>query len=159
MPVIWERMGVKQDYTDDAYHMAYVDDPEESAWGIIGRGVGGYNTERVGDSQFQRLCFVLRGPDEEVVGGVLAEAYYGWLFVDLLWVKEELRGRGYGHRLLTAVEEAAKEHGARQVYLDTFSFQAPDFYRQHGYEVFGELADFPSGHQRLFMTKALVEDR
>jgi hypothetical protein len=40
-------------------------------------------------------------------------------------------------------------------YLDTFSFQAPDFYKKLGYEVFGELQDFPHGHQRYFMKKRL----
>jgi hypothetical protein len=39
--------------------------------------------------------------------------------------------------------------------LDTFSFQAPDFYKQHGYQVFGELQDFPSGHQRYYLKKQL----
>jgi GNAT superfamily N-acetyltransferase len=146
---------VEQAQLDSGYHIAYVDNPEESAWGIIGRGVGAYNREQTGASQFERLCYVLRGPDDEIVGGVLGEAYYGWLFVDLLWVKEELRGRGHGHDLLTTVEEAARQRGAQQAYLDTFSFQAPEFYKQHGYEVFAELQDFPPGHQRYFMRKRL----
>jgi len=29
------------------------------------------------------------------------------------------------------------------------------FYKQHGYQVFGELQDFPPGHQRYFLTKQL----
>jgi len=81
--------------------------------------------------------------------------YWGWLYVDLLWIEEELRGRGYGHRLLTRVEDEARKFGAKHAYLDTFSFQVPDFYKQHGYQVFGELQDFPPGHQRYFMKKEL----
>ena len=67
----------------------------------------------------------------------------------------ELRGRGYGHRLLTVAEDEARKRGAKNVYLDTFSFQVPDFYKQHGYQVFGELQNFPPGHQRYFFTKQL----
>jgi N-acetylglutamate synthase-like GNAT family acetyltransferase len=72
-----------------------------------------------------------------------------------MWIKDELRGRGYGHRLLTLAEHEARQRGAKNAYLDTFSFQAPDFYKQHGYQVFGELPDFPPGHQRYFLTKQL----
>ena len=86
---------------------------------------------------------------------MLGEVYWGWFYVDLLWVKEELRGQGYGHRLLTRAEDEARQRGAKNGYLDTFSFQSPNFYKQHGYQVFGELADFPSGQQRYFMTKQL----
>jgi GNAT superfamily N-acetyltransferase len=140
---------------DEEYQIVYVDKPEESAWGIIGRGVCGYNEQQAGDTEFQRLCFVLHTPDQEIVGGVMAEIYWGWLYIDLLWVKDELRGRGYGHRLLARAEDEARQQGARNAYLDTFSFQALDFYRQHGYQVFGELRDFPPGHQRYFMAKEL----
>ncbi|MCP4427876.1 MAG: GNAT family N-acetyltransferase, partial [Chloroflexi bacterium] len=99
---------------------------------------------------------ILRAPDdEEVVGGVIGELFFGWFHVDLLWVKEELRGQGYGRRLLARVEEGARQRGAKNAYLDTFSFQAPDFYKKLGYEVFGELPDFPAGHQRYFLMKKL----
>ena len=141
---------------DEDYQIVYVEKPEESAWGIIGRGVASYNREQAGDNKFQRLCFVLHGPDEEVVGGVLGEVYWEWLYVDLLWVKDELRGQGYGHRLMTVIEQEARQrHGAKNAYLDTFSFQALDFYEQCGYQVFGELEDYPPGHQRYFLQKQL----
>jgi len=140
---------------DKVYQIAYVEKPEESAWGIIGQGVGAYNKEQAGDNAFQRLCYVLQAPDQDIVGGVIAETYWDWLFIDLLWVQEDLRGHGFGHRLLTLAEEEARKRGAKNAYLDTFSFQAPDFYAQHGYQVFGELQDFPPGHKRSFFTKQL----
>ena len=140
---------------DKEYNIVYVEKPEESAWGIIGQGLSKYNIEQAGDNEFQRLCFVLQTPEKEIAGGVLGEVYWGWLYVDLLWVEEKLRGRGYGHRLLTHAEDEARKRGAKNVYMDTFSFQVPDFYKQHGYQVFGELQDFPPGHQRYFMKKEL----
>jgi N-acetylglutamate synthase-like GNAT family acetyltransferase len=56
---------------------------------------------------------------------------------------------------LTIAEDEARQRGAKNVYLDTFSFQSPNFYKQHGYQVFGELPDFPPGYQRHFLTKQL----
>jgi GNAT superfamily N-acetyltransferase len=140
---------------DEEYQIVYVDNPEESAWGIIGRGISAYNQQQAGDQKFQRLCFALYAPDQKIVGGVLGELYWDWFHLDLLWVKEELRGHGYGHRLLIAAEDEARQRGAKNVFLDTFSFQAPDFYKKHGYQVFGELPDFPPGHQRYFLAKQL----
>jgi len=140
---------------DDEYQLNFVEKPEDSAWGIIGRGLSNYNQEQAGDQKFQRLCFVLHTPDREIVGGVLGEIYWGWFHLDLLWVKDDLRGRGYGRRLLIAAEKEAQQRGAKNVFLDTFSFQAPDFYKKHGYKVFGKLGDFPTGHQRYFLTKQL----
>ncbi len=140
---------------DKEYRIVYVEHPEQSAWGIIGHGITNYNTQQAGDEQSQRICFVLQAPDQEIVGGVLGAIYWNWLYVDLMWIQEEFRGHGYGHQLLTLLEEEARKRGAQNAYLDTFSFQAPDFYKQHGYQVFGELPDFPPGHQRYFLTKKL----
>ncbi|MFN2124148.1 MAG: GNAT family N-acetyltransferase [Candidatus Promineifilaceae bacterium] len=137
------------------YQIVYEDKPEDSAWGIIGRGVSSYNIEQAGEEKFQRICFVLKDPEGEIAGGILGDIYWNWFYIDLLWVKEELRGQGFGRSLLAQAEERARRQGAGNVYLDTFSFQAPDFYKQSGYEVFGELPDFPAGHTRFFMTKKI----
>jgi GNAT superfamily N-acetyltransferase len=144
-----------QQSMDNAYQIIYVENPEQSVWGIIGRGINHYNTGQAGDDKAQRLCFAVQGPDQEVVGGVVAVIYWDWLYIDLMWIQEEFRGHGYGSRLLELVEDEARRRGAKNAYLDTFSFQAPDFYKRHGYRVFGELHDFPPSHQRYFLTKQL----
>jgi len=137
---------------DEEYEIVYAEAPE---WDIIGGGINDYNKRQAGDENAQRLCFVLKGPDQTVLGGVIGITYWDWLYIDLMWIQEEFRGRGFGHRLLTLAEDKARQRGAKHVYLDTFSFQAPGFYQKHGYRVFGELQDFPAGHQRYFLTKQL----
>ena len=116
---------------------------------------GSYNTQQAGDDHSKSLCFVLYTPNQEIAGGLIGATYWDWCYINLLWIKEELRGHGYGQRLLMLTEEEARQRGAKHAYLDTFSFQAPDFYQRHGYQVFGELKDFPRGHQRYFLTKQL----
>jgi GNAT superfamily N-acetyltransferase len=89
------------------------------------------------------------------VGGFVGETYWQWLYVDVLWVQESFRGEGYGDTLLATAEQEAVKRGCKYAYLDTFSFQAPDFYQERGYVIFGELIDFPQGYSRFFLKKDL----
>ena len=139
----------------EEYLIIPIDNPEQSAWGIIGRGLDEYGRQQASDYNSQRICYVVQTPDGEIAGGVIAVTYWDWLSIDLMWLREDLRGRGYGSRLLALAEEAGRRYGAKHAYLDTFSFQAPDFYAKHGYRVFGELPDFPPGHRRTYLTKEL----
>jgi GNAT superfamily N-acetyltransferase len=139
----------------EQYRIAVVDDPDDSALTVIGFGVRDYNRDHAGDNAYKPLCLFVFDPDNAVVGGLIGSTYWNWLYIDLLWVREDLRGHGHGRRLLELAETEAFQRGARSAYLDTFSFQAPDFYMQAGYEVFGELHDFPEGHQRYFFRKQL----
>jgi GNAT superfamily N-acetyltransferase len=97
----------------------------------------------------------VRDAKAEIVGGLLGGTYWGWLYVDILWVKDSLRGQGYGRALLAEAEQEAVRRGCRHAHLDTMSFQALEFYQQQGYTVFGELHDLPTGHSRHFMKKRL----
>jgi len=136
----------------EEYQIVKLDDP---AWEVIGQGITEYNTQQAGEDQGKNLCFMLQNPDGEIVGGVIGATYWDWLYVNLMWLKEDLRGQGYGKELLTLAEDEARQRGAKQSYLDTFSFQAPGFYQKQGYEIFGQLDDFPPGHQRFFLKKKL----
>lgn len=137
------------------YTLAYVEKPDDDVWSVVGGGISDYNARQFASDQGKRLCFVVYGPDQEVVGGVIGETFWDWLYISLMFVKDELRGRGFGGQLLALAEDEARRRGVKNAYLDTFSFQAPDFYKKCGYRVFGELPDFPAGHTRYFMTKAL----
>lgn len=140
---------------DAEYQIVFVDHPEQSAWGIIGQGINAFNQQQAGEDGSQIICFVVQGPDQQILGGVIAAIYWDWLYIDLMWMQEDLRGLGYGSRLLTLAEDEARRRGAKHAFLDTFSFQAPGFYEKHGYHVFGELRDFPPGFHRYFMTRQL----
>jgi ribosomal protein S18 acetylase RimI-like enzyme len=101
------------------------------------------------------LLLSLTGDQGELLAGLYARIYYSWMFVELLWVEEEARGRGLGAKLLAEAEDQARQQGCHSVWLDTFSFQAPEFYRRQGYEVFGELPNYPAEHRRYFLSKKI----
>ena len=128
---------------------------EEPAWDAIGGGLTDFNTRQAGDDKGKNLCFVLQTPEWKIVGGVIGATYWDWLYINLMWVREDLRGRGFGRQLLEKAETEARQRGAKRTYLDTFSFQAPAFYKKLGYEEFGRLEDFPAGHTRYFLVKTL----
>ena len=67
-----------------------------------------------------------------------------------------MRGDGHGRRVMLALEQAARERGCTHAHLDTFSYQARPFYEKLGYEVFSTLDDYPLGHRRFFLKKALT---
>lgn len=128
---------------------------ESPAWEEIGGALTDYNNQQAGDDKAKPLCYVIKDEDGSLLGGAIGVVYWDWLSLDLMWVREDLRGQGIGRSLLAQIEAEARQQGAKHAHLDTFSFQAPGFYQKHGYEVFGELAEFPAGFQRFYMTKDL----
>ena len=137
----------------EEYQIVNIEKPDDAMWEFVGGGINDYNTRHGGPENFSYVCFALYSPEQKLVCGLIGKVYWNWFYIDLFFIKEELRGQGYGHRLLTLAEEEARRRGAKNAFLDTFSFQAPEFYKQHGYQVFGELKDFPPGHTRYYMTK------
>ena len=125
--------------------------------GLVDNGIVKYNLSKVPFTQepsFISINKVIKGSNGEVLAGINSILYcWNCLYIDVLWVKEEFRENGYGSALLIEVEKIAKEKGCKLIHLDTFDFQAKDFYLKHGYEVFGVLDDCPSEHKRYYMKK------
>ncbi|HET8576498.1 MAG TPA: GNAT family N-acetyltransferase [Methylomirabilota bacterium] len=134
-----------------------VDDPHapENLKQIVQNHLNFYNVGKTGLSDYSAVSLFLKDAAGEVLGGLLGNIWGGWLHVSTLWVAESLRRQGHGRALLEAAERRAAERGCRHVFLDTFSFQAPDFYRKLGYEIFAELPDRPPGHTHYFFRKSL----
>jgi GNAT superfamily N-acetyltransferase len=115
-----------------------------------------YNEANGGAPQYAPIAIKLCDAATGVcLGGLWGQLYYDWLFVELLYIPEAERRQDIGSTLMAEAETIARRKGCVGVWLDTFSFQAPEFYRKLDYEVFGTLNDYPRGGARLFLRKLL----
>jgi len=129
------------------------DQPSPEELSIVERGLAEHGESRSEPRNARPLVLLLRDAAGEVVGGLRAATVWGWLEIKWLWIPEPLRGHGHGRRLVAAAEREAVSRGCRHAWLDTFDFQAPQFYARLGYDVFAALDDFPRGHTRYFLRK------
>ncbi|HUE40119.1 MAG TPA: GNAT family N-acetyltransferase, partial [Candidatus Binatia bacterium] len=114
-----------------------------------------FNAARTGIDDGRLLAIVVRDRGRRIVAGLYGWTWGGCCHVKTLWIDERHRRRGLGTRLMALAEREAKKRGARQMVLDTHSFQAPQFYRRLGFEVVGSYPDYPAGHSQIFLRKAL----
>jgi GNAT superfamily N-acetyltransferase len=114
-----------------------------------------FNVAAAGPHDYRPLAVLLRDEAGTVEGGLIGETMWRWLYVDLLFVPEALRGRGIGSDVLRRAEDEARNRGCGDSFLATFSFQAKPFYERHGYRQCGQADGFPPGHRQYFMTKRL----
>lgn len=131
------------------------DDPRPGDVASLNDRLYAHNAAVTGRHDGRWLSIFVRDDAGEIIAGL-----HGWTwaqtgFVQTLWVREDLRGRGVGAQLLAAVEAEAIRRGCVEMHLDTHSYQAPDFYRHRGYDVIGELPGWPRQTTRIFLRKLL----
>ena len=116
-----------------------------------------YNLSKVPiiqESSFIWINRVIVDTYGDIIAGINSKMYcWNCLYIDVLWVKEEYRKEGLGSKILNEIEKVAKDKGCYLIHLDTFDFQAKDFYLKHGYDIFGILDECPQRHKRYFMKK------
>ena len=139
-----------------SYHLTVEDNPNNEDVDALARGLNDHSIAYTHVAGFHPIGVFMRDEQGVLVGGVWGYINWNWLWIGAVWLSENLRGAGYGRKMLEATEQAARERGCRYSHLDTFSFQARPFYEGLGYEVFATLDDYPPGHQRFFMKKALL---
>jgi GNAT superfamily N-acetyltransferase len=124
---------------------------------LVDDGLGAYNAAFLRDNSYDYFGIFVREGEGAIKAGLIGHSYAGWLFVNLLWVHADLRRSGIGRGLLAEAERRGLRLGCHSVWLDTFSFQAPEFYRKLGYREFARL-DYPPDHQRIFFKKPLIAE-
>ena len=131
------------------------DAPRASDLAALEDEINRYNVERLNAHDFRALAVFLRDADGGMQGGVSGYTWAGFCEIRFLWVAEGVRGRGYGTRLLASAEAEARSRGCRSVVLQSYSFQAPDFYLKLGYAELGRAEDCPPGGAQVYLQKRL----
>jgi GNAT superfamily N-acetyltransferase len=133
------------------------DQPSEADRAAIVAALVAYNDKTAGTESAEPLAILIQDPATgKTVGGLWGKTIYDWLYVELFVVPEAFRGRRLGSTILKQAEDIALARGCIGVWLNTYEFQAPDFYAKQGYELFGAVDDHPLGQHRLFFKKYLV---
>ena len=121
----------------------------------IGDLIRAYNRSKREEAESEPLNLYLEDEKGNLMAGLVAETFGNWLEIEYLFVKEELRGQGIGSKLLQRAESEAKKRNCRFAFVNTYQFQAPDFYLSHGYKEVFILEDYPYTGQRYYYQKDL----
>jgi len=104
------------------------------------------------------INIVMKDSDGQIIGGINATIIQYWnrCHIDTFWIEERYRGAGHGRKLLEAIEKIAINKGCKLIELETYSFQAPNFYMNNGYEIIGIVENHPQGHSQYFFKKVIL---
>lgn len=117
--------------------------------------INAFNVACTGFDDGMLLALFVRDAQGVIEAGIFGWTWGGCCEIRFLWVHERLRGQGHGSRLLQAAEDEAVRRGCGQVVLDTHSFQAPRFYQARGYEITGQVDEYPRQAQKIYLRKRL----
>lgn len=135
----------------------FVLSPPEEDVATIYKGLLEYNLPHFPAINEQTFGLFVRDEDANVIGGVTGKVIFTSLHVNYLWLSKQIRGSGIGSELIKRIEQEAIGRGVHNIYLDTYTFQAPKFYEQLGFTEVGRYSDFPLvGVDKIFYQKSVV---
>ena len=132
------------------------DDADARDIGEIYELLKAYNLRHREASANVPLGIYLEDAQNKKLAGLTGETFGNWLCIQFLFVRESCRGKGIGRKLLEAAEAEARQRGCTYAFVNTFSFQAPAFYKKHGYQEVFTLEEYPYSSKRHYYTKQLL---
>jgi GNAT superfamily N-acetyltransferase len=138
-------------------HFVITDAPDASDLALISDGLDQFNVDVSGIADRRPLAVLIKDAEtRRTLGGASGRTSLGLLFLDVFFIPEALRGSGIGSQVLQMAEAEGRRRGCRAAVLYTISFQAPEFYKKHGWREFGAIPCDPPGTSRVFLTKDLA---
>ncbi|WP_271007733.1 GNAT family N-acetyltransferase [Paucibacter sp. B51] len=89
----------------------------------------------------------------ELLVGASGRTEFQRLYVDYLWVREDLRGQGLGSACLRQIEAQALRRGCVDALIETLSDETAALYEHLGYVCISHVHDFVPGFTRHTLLK------
>ena len=114
-----------------------------------------YNRSNREPSQSESLNIYIEDDHGNLIAGIVAETFGYWLEIEYLYVRDDVRRQGLGSKILKMAELESFNRGCKYSFVNTFHFQAPEFYEKHGYKEVFVLKEYPYTGERYYYTKEL----
>jgi GNAT superfamily N-acetyltransferase len=137
------------------YQIDFEKNPKADDLHILTNGIFENHFQKKGMKPLDSFAFFIRDESGEIIGGCSGEIMYGSLFVSQLWLREEMRHKGYGTLLMQRAEQLAQKSGCHFIALNTFNWEAPDFYIKLGFYNEFERKGFDKNSIFYFLRKDL----
>lgn len=94
-----------------------------------------YESSHGVDVNYKKFALILRNDQGETIGVLNAFTAFSEIYIDDMWIYEPFRGKGYGKKLIQALEDRFKGKGFNNINLVTSAFSAPGFYQKCGFTI------------------------
>ncbi|AEH88511.1 GNAT family N-acetyltransferase [Mesorhizobium opportunistum] len=139
-----------------AIRMEAEHDLSSSEWSTLEHHLHNENRRLTGRDDDRGLAFVIREDAGRTIGVVAGYSWAGTSELELMWIDEAHRGRGYARQLINAFVAEAASRGARRIWVSSHDFQAPGLYEKAGFERMAEFAGWPEGHSNIILCKTIA---
>lgn len=137
------------------YDIHFESNPTQNDVQVLNNGIMEWAKQKKGMDQLEFFAFFIRDEAGKIVGGCAGSKMYGALYIDSLWVAEQLRGQGYGTQLMQSAEKLAKNNKCHFMTVNTMDWEALDFYKKLGFYVEFERKGYDKNSIFYFLRKNL----
>jgi ribosomal protein S18 acetylase RimI-like enzyme len=92
----------------------------------------------------------------EFAGAIVVQPFWGQLHIKYLFVEKNYRGQGIGCLLMNQALEFGSKCGCQFAFVETMSFQAPDFYQKMGFTIEFSRPGYAENTILHYLKKSLV---
>lgn len=125
--------------------------PDASDDKVIRNGIVDFNAQIIKEKSSHFSVFAKDG--DQIIGGALIWEHSDALYIDVLWCNEQYRKQGIGSKIITMIDDLAKNKRLPKIFVDTYEFQAQAFYEKHGFYCIGTIPKYLKDYDRIFMRK------
>ena len=137
------------------YEIIIDHNPSQEDNAVVREGLISFNETMTGEPRDKEFSIFLKNGSGKIFGGLKAFFDTESIYIDTFWIDEKIRHQGWGTKLLNAAEKEAAKNDCVFSLLDTWSFQAEEFYLKNGYERIGEVKNYWLGHSKISLRKKI----
>lgn len=108
-----------------AYEISFTRHPHAEDIQLLNKEILKEHKIKMDMKPLESFAYFIRDDQEKILGGCAGESMYGGL--------KELRRKGHGTHLMSLVEDLARKSQCRFITVNTFGWEALDFYKNLGF--------------------------